>query len=808
MIELFRTLARRRSRLVIDIAGLALGLATFLALALVARYELGWDRAYPQPASLWRLSFQVDWGTGTPTNLPGLPREIAIAIKQRQPDILITGDTSSAMMVSTQFVPDRSGTNESIHVVEPGFLDMFGLKLLAGDPALALTTPSGIILSQDMARRYFPNTSPLGHTINLTGRDKHETHIVTGVLANLPRNLSVRPDFIVAARPFTEFAKISDQGVSFSETGWFRADTPAARDRVLAEAQAAFLASNLSRINDGFFAHRTRFRATPITEVHFGDSGVAPDGASRGVMLSLLTIGLLALVAAGINHINLAVAQAMGYAREIAIRKALGATRLRLILRYLARGVGIAAASALPGLALTEAAVPLIASASGWPITLDPAWSLPLLGIAVLVLGIGAGLYPALVMASFPVAKTLASVRMPAQGRLGARLRTALVGVQFAFAVTLGICALVVSAEGLHLRDADRGLQVQGLVSVTKRGDDITDTHEAAILSFLRAMPGVTSATLSDQGLGEVRGSRFFSRAGGETGSLNLAIQAIDPSFLTTMGGTLLAGRLGDPARTDDCIPGQGSGMARNVVIDSVALQRLGFADPQAAIGKRLPFKTDQYTPPMTIIGVMRTMRYGSGRDPEPGTIYSMRNSHLTGAVFALRAAPGALPDVLRQLRAAWPGLAPGLTFAARPATDLFDDATRQDVARGKLLGLGSVSSIAIACLGLFGLASLNVASRTYEIGIRKTLGASTSRIVGLLLGQFLRPVLIASLVAWPLSFVLMRDWLAGFTDRIALSPVYFLAVTIAAAALCCVVVLGRSAGLVRVSAAEALRAQ
>ncbi|MBS1060007.1 ABC transporter permease [Gluconobacter sp. Dm-44] len=808
--DFWRLAVRYRLYTALNVIGLGLGVATFLTLALVARYELGWDGFYRQSASIYELQADFMIGSGT-FHMAALHDPVLPAVQTRMPGLQGTRlEQISADLVAPSDISRTVHYDQTVSFVDPNFFDLFDLKFTAGSPAV-LSSPENIILSATMARQLFGTKPALGQTLEVTRHGKTSVYRVAGVLRDHPSNTMIPTD-LIAAIPKTAADRPCDGWDTMCAQTYAVLPTAALRRSFLQNAHDVLMASPMSRAlkqtDPG--GEKMTFKAVPLPLVHFGSDGVAEDGASRSVLFALAAIGTLSLLAGAMNYVNLATAQSLGRAREVAIRKVLGASHTRLMIRFLGETLVLTTLATMLGLILTEIALPMVASLSGWAVTLDYGWALPLLGGVIVVLTLGAGFYPAFMLSSFSPAPVLASARLPAQGRFGARIRLFLVGLQFAFAVTLGICTLVVNAQALHLRHLDRGMTIPGLAIIATENLNVLDRQQTAIVNLLRAMPDVTDLSVSAGGaLGryDVGG---VHRTPGQKAFMAQTV-AHDEAFFRTFRLRLLAGRLTTSARATDVTHtknGAPDVLAQNFVLSREATRKLGFSSPQAALGQTFMFGDNQAAEKRTIVGVVEDVILNSGQDTLPPPIYELETGPIEQGIIAFRTAPGAMPRVLSTLRRAWPTLAPGVPFEPQTMTEIIADSTRGDIARGRLFSIGAAVAIAIACLGLYGLAAFNAERRMHEVGIRKTLGATTAQIMRLLLGQFLRPVLYASLIAWPVAWLFMRNWLTGFDNPVALTPLYFVLTTLLAALLCALTIFGRTFGLARAEPARALRAE
>lgn len=415
-----------------------------------------------------------------------------------------------------------------------------------------------------------------------------------------------------------------------------------------------------------------------------------------------------------------------------------------------------------------------------------------------------AGAYPALLLSRFPAAAVLASARAPGGGRSGNRLREGLVVLQFGLATAFIIGTMVLVAQVRHVRRTDLGFARQGLIVVRNLSDSQIDAARVRlILDAFRRVPDVQTVGIGQNAVGGGSENDAESVAIPGVAGEGPTLRRIDagPDFFRAYGPRLLAGRLFDDAHgADDSTDWGKRHLVRNVVINRKALAVLGFHSAQEAIGRTLGGKT-----PITIIGVIDQLRFFSPRQPDDPTYYVYYRELQTNLVASIRFT-GDSRAMLDHIRGTWRQLAPTVPFTGDTADRRLAKFYEDDDRATRLFGIGAGLAVLIGCVGLWGLASFNTARRVKEIGIRKVLGASTRDIVRLLVGQFLRPVLLANLVAWPLAYGAMRTWLAGFDDRIALSPLYFIGASLLSVAIAVLTVIGQSLRASRAAPSWALR--
>lgn len=792
LLSLYRSLVRHKLYAALNIGGLAVGIAVFLVLSLYVRFETGYEKWLPDHDKLYLV--EEYW------NMPGSPVDgystgtMGGLIDQLREDFPDTVGTRIQVM-DVNVVRGNTATTEPLGYADANFLDIVRLPIVAGDAVRALQVPDNVLISETIAKRYFPNGNPVGQAMTLTILGKTARYRIAGVFRDLPPDTELPYSMLVKTPTPHPDPMWNHWG---SERVWtiLRFDTPQAVTRLQAQMRA-FVDRRAKE--QGPSAKLLSLRINPLSDIHLQTSP-----GRKMTVVTLGIVGLLTLLIAIVNYVNLATARGGLRAREVAMRKVLGANRTALIRQFLGEAILIAAFAALGGLILAELGLPMINAAGGLKLSLDYAVVLP--GLAVLALFVGglAGLYPALMLSRFPAAAVLASSRSPGGGRAGARVREMLVVFQFALAIAFMIGTVVLIAQTRHVRNTDVGFRRDGLVTVSSTSDSaVTEPQLTAFLTRAALLPGVRSVTTSDSspGASSFNSDNYAVPGKPEPGA---SLQAIitSPNFFPTFGIKLLAGRLPDDAhRADDARNADdATRTVPNVVINRKGAEALGFDSPEAAIGKTVGRNN-----PRTIIGVVENARFFSPRDPVNPTMYYYHSRFSTIPRTTLRV-EGDPRETITALRGIWRQIAPQVPFEAKTASQNMEEYYKADDRTTRLFGIGAGLAVLIGCVGLWGLASFNTQRRVKEIGIRKTLGASATDIVRLLVGQFLRPVLIANLVAWPLAYVAMRTWLAGFDDRVALSPLYFAAATALALAIAVLTVLGQSLKASRAAPAWALR--
>jgi putative ABC transport system permease protein len=523
-----------------------------------------------------------------------------------------------------------------------------------------------------------------------------------------------------------------------------------------------------------------------------------------------------------VNFVNLATARASLRAREVALRKVLGADRRQLIVQFLGESILLTAVALLLALALCELLLPSLSAFLNADLEISYFGSggvlLPAVGLLLLV-GLAGGLYPAFYLSRYQPAAVLRANKSSSEAEGSGRLRGALVVGQFSISIGLIICTAVVYSQTSFARATDPGYKREGIIQIGNMTRaaviDQTETviREIARVEGVKSVAGASITVAS----GTVLNTRV--QVPGRPNLLTIGWYGTHPDFFRTMGIKLLAGRLLSsrfandngklPYEPEEAVAAAELALAQrglNVVVNELAARQMGFASPAEAIGKQI--KAAQLSEgagllPLTIVGVVQDSRFRSIREPVEPMIFQDSGYYRS---LVLRYDSPDPEGLMRRIEAVWKRLAPEVPFEGEFADDQLAELYLTDKARAQAFGGFALLAVLIACLGLFGLAAFTAERRTKEIGIRKVFGARIRDIVQLLAWQFSKPVILANLIAWPVAWWVMRDWLNSFDARIDLGPGPFLL----AGMLALVVALGTIAGhamkIARLNPIHALR--
>ena len=786
-----RALTKSKTYASINIFGLALGLAACLLILLYVRHELSYDRWIPGADRIFQLQSNVESPTGEERRIQLASYPVGAALKKDFPQIerLVHLQSGSSVILHR----GEARYPDGLYFVDGPVFDVLPMPLARGDAATALSLPGSIVLTETAAESFFGRDDPIGQTITIKsaapGGDSTIDYRVTGILEDLPTNSHL--DFKMLAR-FDAASPPPNVAFSANAGAWNMISgftyltlrpgaDPAPIHAALPEWQKKVVPRQPGEQEPAL--GRQDWHLVAIKDVHLSDaeSPLKP-GIERGTLVTFTIIAALVLGMACINFINLATAGASRRAREVALRKLVGASRRQLIVQFLGETLLLVAVATFLALAAVELVLPVLSSFLEADLALSylGADSVipPVLGLMLLVALIG-GLYPAFYLSRFQPARVLKANASTSEAPGSGRLRTALVIGQFAVSIGLIVCTAVVYSQTVFARTVDPGFDRSGLLQVN--GVHQFEKEGEAFRREVERVRGVTSASRTSIGVstGMINFSAFTLP--GFDKPLELGVYPVEAGFFEAMRIPLLAGRLFDESRAADETPptpdfrtaprpAAPSERPIHVVANESAVRALGYRSPRAAVGKQFrDIGSSEPGPPHVIIGVVRDSRFRSVRDKVEPSLHRFERGPLPSLVARYE---GADPVAVRkQVESIWKRFAPDVPFEADFSEDVIDELYADEEKRGQIFAAFALVSVLIACLGLFGLATFTAQRRTKEIGIRKVLGARVHHIVRLLAWQFSKPVIVANLIAWPVAWWVMRGWLNSFDARIGLGP-------------------------------------
>lgn len=805
----FRNLIRNKLYSVINIGGLAIGLAVCILIFMFVRDEFSFDKFFSDADRIYRVEATIT-----------LPGRDAIEIEATQP---IFAETLKADFSQIEDITRFDSSEESVALqdkrffhrvaaVDQNFLEIFDFELIEGNPETVLNDPSSIVLTEDMAKKFFGDQDPIGQTLTINAEKEFR---VTGVLKNVPADTHF--DF-EALRPLNPV----DYGENYFRWGSFnlktyiklkkgadiktiRADLPSFVDRNLPTTIFDNIQESASSV--------LQYSAVPLTDIHFysfGGTDVKPKG-DLATVYGFSVIALLILGIAIINFVNLATARFAGRIKEVAIRKVVGASRKQLVTQYLAESTGVVIIALILAIFLVESATPWFAGFFQDVNTLgaarDPYFLAAIAGLAVVV-GLGSGFYPSLYLSKIPPSRALNAGSAKDSGSF--RLRTILVVFQFSISIALVIGTGAVYSQMNYMQNLDLGFETENILVIRNITPPQVAPSMAPFMNALRNQPEVVSLSRSNgvPGDRQIRISRVTYPGNASDQPLIIRSRSLDFDYLEAYGIEPITGRIFDLAIISDAVALEKDERwreAASAVVNQSALRFLNLGSPEEAIGKIFttsPNREDSTQ--WTVIGVVPDMHDDSLRNAIEPMFYAV---DLAGfSTLSIHFKTDNLGGFLKKVDGLWNRHIPGVPITRDFLDDTLAAFYAEDEARNSVLILFAILAILVSSLGLFGLASFTAERRTKEVGIRKVAGASTPDIVRLLVWQFSKPVLIANLIAGPIAWYFINNWLTGFAYRIELSFLYFVAAGLLALLIAWGTVAGHAWKVARSNPIKALR--
>ena len=748
----FRTIRRQTGYSLINIAGLAIGMACCLLIAAWVFDELSYDRFHANAENLYRVE-ENQFYSGRIYHVTVTPYPLAPALKEEIPEIV----------EATRFVygggqlfrhGDKSFYEEWVWAVDPSFLRMFSFPLLKGDAATALSDLSSVILTEDAARKYFGDEDPLGKVISLNNALELK---VTGIARKAPLNSTIRFDFLFPYDLLKSRGRTNEEFGSNSIWTYVQlrpgASVPAVNEKIR---------DFIKKRAQGSVTELTLF---PFTRVHLHQYfGYEKTSAGIRYVYIFSIIAAFVLLIACINFMNLATARSAGRAQEVGLRKVVGASKKHLLVRFYSESMIFAFLSLFLALALVSLFLPWFNTLTGKEISFhlwgSQRFLLAIMGITLLT-GVLAGSYPAVFLSSFqPVRILKGSLKAGAGSTL---FRRVLVVVQFALSVFLIIGTVVVFRQMRYMQTASLGFDKEHLLTIRMRGN-MASSYEA-FRNELRKdsrISGITAATDLPSAIGS--NSAGVEWKGKDPQQEILVGQCgVDYDYVDVLKIELLEGRNFSREFESD--------KTQAFLINEEVRKLMG---RPAVAGEEFSFvgRTGR------IIGVMKNYHFESLQSKiEPLAIYLLGPDEQESGglhVAMVRVSPADVPGAVNFIRDAWNKVFAGYPFEFRFLDEQIDEMYRTEEKASRLLRTFAVLSIFIACLGLFGLSSFMAERRTREIGIRKVLGASVPQIAVLLCREFFLLVVLANVVVWPLAYWVLKSWLNNYAYRIHLSLMVF----------------------------------
>ncbi len=760
-----RILVKHKGSSFINITGLAIGMACCMLILLFVKDELSYDRFNEKADRIYRVNSEfVEKGQIKRYSQTSPP--IGPALQQNFPEIEVAVRVSfpnDKILIKTG---ENSFYEKNFFHIDANVFRVFSFSLTEGNSETALKDLNSIVISNQIAHKYFGVASPLGKVISVELRGKMTDFQVTGVLDDIPHNSHVRPDFVI---PFNNLSK------GRLEEWWdfgfntFVLLSSSVVPTELEEKFQKFIKDRMpaSDVNEPL----PRLFLQPLTDLHLYSDFEIGEGDFGPIMYVYLfsALALFIMIIACINFMNLATARSQGRAREVGVRKVVGANRNQLIWQFLSESLVMSAISLIVAVGLIELVIPVFNTIYNKSIAIDFSSDLGTIlsfVVVTLIVGFIAGSYPALFHTRYQPIEVLKGTRT--KGTAGSRFRKILVVAQFTISIAIIFGTIIVYSQLQFVKDIKLGF----------------DKEHTIIIPLTRAIKP-SSETFKNESLRNpnvLKASLAFTFPAGDnwwrTGVLPEGVEDIenmkraytfqtDFDYFKTLGTHILAGRDFSPRFQSD---------SNMFIINEAAVKDFGWKSPEEAIGKKLSWlgHGPQHPKVGAVIGVVQDFHYKALREKISPAVFHIMPSD-SYELLALRIRPHSTSETLASIRKIWSSLDPGHPFEYQFLDDNVNRQYETEERLGKIFGIFSVLAIIIACMGLYALVAFTTEQRTKEIGIRKVMGATIGGIVALLSREFIKLVLVANIIAWPLAYWAMNQWLENFAYRISIGVTSFL---------------------------------
>jgi putative ABC transport system permease protein len=745
---------------VLNITGLAVGIAAGILIFLVIRFEMSFDNFHPNRDRIYRIGSDFKQPDGIHYSAGACfvaARQLRIDYPQLQNVSTIfhsPGDQVTVMDESNRPMQTKFD-EQGLFFIEPHFFEMFNFPFIAGDPKTALSEPNTVVLTQATAERYFGNwQNAMGRMI------KYKDHTickVTGILKNLPANTDLPIEVALSLKTNND-ASSDDWGNNNGFLNIFVVTPPGMTKAQLNADLLAFTRKHESAEN----AARRWFTAQPLSEIHFDSryGNYNNRTFSKELVIALSLIGLFLIVIACINFINLATAQAVNRAKEVGVRKVLGSEKKQLIGQFLSETFIITSLSVLMAVVIASGTAPFLNQLLKTSITMQfSAGIVGFVAVVLIVVTLLSGLYPAVVLSGFKPATALKS-KFSTRMVGGVSLRRALVVLQFTISQALIIGTLVVVKQMNYFTNAPMGFDKEAIVNISVPGDSLSMTQYPVLKSQLLQLPSVRNASFSAFAISDNNhwGGNFTFDHAGKPVDFNADLKWSDADVFKTYSLQMVAGR-----------PYQPSDTVKEFVVNESMVKQLGFRNPRDILGKNMEFWGWMKG---TVVGVVKDFNTASMKFPM-GPVVMAPWKYVYGTI-AVKLRPDSLQQTLGAIQKIWSAIYPAYVYKYQFLDDSIAAYYEQEDRLSKLYRIFAGIGIFISCLGLYALVSFMAEQRTKEIGIRKVLGASASSIAYLFSKEFILLIVIAFAVAGPLAYYFMHSWLNNYPFRITIGAGIF----------------------------------
>jgi len=773
-INAVRNMRKQSGHVLLNVAGLAIGVTSFLFITLYVIHELSYDRFHKNYENIYRLKV-VGVMAGGKLDQAVTAAPMAQAMLNDYPEVLHATRFTQMGAWLIGFGENRFN-EDRVLFADSTFFDVLDFKLLKGDPKTALARPKSMVMTEEYARKYFGNLDPIGQQV--TVESDTILYTITGVVQNVPDNSHMKFDILASMSTYPGQAN-NQFWVSHNFYTYIVVNNGVNKDTLQEKFQGMVikyvgpqLQQVLGMTVDDWRKSGNQFGYVmePLQDIHLKGAtqyNLEPPGSLNTVYI-FAVIALLILIIAIINYVNLATAKSAGRAKEVGIRKVSGAGKSGLITQFLGESIIIVTIATIVAVLIVYALTPSFNQLIGKTLSvglINPTVIALLVGM-ILVVGLAAGFYPAFVLASFNPVDVLKGTLSP--GSMSKKLRGVLVVFQFSVSIVIIIGSIIVYTQLNFMTKKDLGFDKDNLI-VVRRSDAFWRQREAFREQVLK-IEGVEKAGFSRQVPGmNYSNNAFFRDDDPENNTYLLQQSWVSFDFPQTLGVRLVDGRFFSREYGTD---------STAVLLNEAAVRSMGLKEPVVGQYIRQPSGPNQFQR-YKIIGVMKDFNITSMHKAIDPACFSVLYPGGGDQFATIRLSGKNIPATIKAIENTWKTFTPTQPFQYEFFTDSWNNLYMSEIKTGKIFILFSVLAIFIACLGLIGLVTFMTNKRTKEIGIRKTYGASVKVVLNLLLREVAYLILIASVIAYPIDYFGSKYWMEGFADKAQINPLIYVLSTI-----------------------------
>jgi putative ABC transport system permease protein len=741
----------------LNIVGLAIGMCVCITLFACISYELSFDRMYKNSKNIYRVNMQTSaqynykvWAQ--------LPNSVGPSMLQNIPQVkamtrLVKHDFGSSVSLKTD---NKNFTEKGLYLADSSAFKMFDFSFIEGNARSAFSEPKSIVISQSAKQRLYGSQSAIGKLIYV---NNHDTLHVSGVYKDLPANSTIDCDMVYNIMDSWMGKNVYWSNASYETYCQLQ---PGANTAQVEKQATALIDKNVAK-KDQYF---TQFNLQPLSDIHLYSADIREGYSTRmgniSTVKALIFLSLLVLLIACINYMNLATARSQKRAKSVGVNKVMGANTRQLITLFYTETAVLSLIAIVIGYMLAFIAQPIFQEVTGIFLTPSALYATPILLCLVstwFLVTITAGSYPAFSMSG--ISPLVLMNKLKLKNSAADLIRKSLVVFQFASSVVLIVAVIVILEQIYYIGNKDLGYNPKGIVAVSIKAAE-NKQQVASLINNLRSMPNIESVSAVQTIPGDIESGRSIRKLSTDKDGYPVKTCHTDGSIVKTMQLKLLAGTTLPQtlaAGDTNCY----------VLINEAVLKYLGFKTPQDAIGKNV---ISEMSSRSIIIGVVKDFNYQSLKNDVGAYIYyAMNNAPESMRTLLIRYNAQNLPGFIQQVQTTFKGDMPNSSFDYEFMDTHIQQLYTAEQHTARTATVFSMLAIFVACLGLFGLAAFIAEQRTKEIGIRKVLGASVPGITKLLTRDFLKLVIIAILIATPVAWYVMNQWLMGFSYRVPLSP-------------------------------------